>query len=47
MTALGGARRSPSAPQILVATEDGRKLYTRLGWSVYSPYATVAIPVEV
>jgi len=44
MTALGRARKSPSAPRILVATEDGRALYSSLGWSVRSPYSTVTIP---
>jgi len=43
MFALAAARRSPAAPQLLVATEDGRKLYTTLGWTVLSPYATAAI----
>jgi GNAT superfamily N-acetyltransferase len=44
MFALGAARRSHAAPQLLVATEDGRKLYTALGWTVLSPYATATIP---
>jgi hypothetical protein len=44
MFALGGARQSHAAPQLLVATEDGRKLYTALGWTVLSPYATATIP---
>jgi len=44
MFALGGARRSQTAPELLVATEDGRKLYTTLGWTVLSPYATATIP---
>lgn len=30
--------------QILVATEDGRALYTTLGWSLLSPYTTAIIP---
>lgn len=44
MATLGAARRSSSTPEILVATEDGRKLYSALGWSIYSPYATISIP---
>jgi hypothetical protein len=44
MAALAAAKSSRSTPQMLVASEDGRKLYTSLGWSVCSPYATVAIP---
>ncbi len=44
MVSLGAARTSQSVPQVLVATEDGRQLYTSLGWSLYSPYATVTIP---
>ncbi|GAB3347262.1 hypothetical protein GCM10027430_06570 [Lysobacter tyrosinilyticus] len=43
MSALGALRRSPAAPQLLVATEDGRKLYETLGWWVLSPYATAVI----
>ncbi len=44
MAALASARRAPDAPQVLVATRDGRALYETLGWSVHSPYATVFIP---
>lgn len=46
MAALGAMRRSRAAPQVLVATEDGRKLYESLGWSIASPYSTIAIPPE-
>jgi hypothetical protein len=44
MNALGSARKSSTAPQLLVATEDGRNLYTRLGWTVIAPFATATIP---
>lgn len=47
MTALAAARKSPSAPEILVASEDGRTLYESLGWSIYSHYATVTIPAGI
>lgn len=32
--------------RLLVATEDGRALYTRLGWSVISPWSTAVLPVS-
>jgi GNAT superfamily N-acetyltransferase len=44
MNALKAHRKSTNAPQLLVATEDGRGLYTSLGWSVLSPYSTAVIP---
>jgi hypothetical protein len=44
MGALESARRQGSAPQVLVATEDGRGLYTALGWRVHAPYSTATIP---
>ena len=44
MVALGAARRSPATPQLLVATEDGRSLYSKLGWTVLGPIATAIIP---
>lgn len=44
MSALGSARKSSTGPQLLVATEDGRSLYARLGWSVVVPFATATIP---
>ncbi|HEY1140447.1 MAG TPA: GNAT family N-acetyltransferase [Lysobacter sp.] len=46
MSALASARRSTAARQLLSATEDGRKLYEKLGWTVLAPLATAAI-VEV
>ncbi len=44
MAALGTARRSLAAPQLLVATEDGRNLYATLGWTVLAPFAAATIP---
>ncbi len=44
MGALASARRSLTTPQFLVATEDGRQLYARLGWTVLAPFATATIP---
>jgi hypothetical protein len=44
MSALGSARKSSIAPNLLVATEDGRSLYARLGWTVIAPFATATIP---
>ncbi|MGW8391374.1 GNAT family N-acetyltransferase [Pseudoduganella sp. HUAS MS19] len=32
--------------RLLVATEDGRALYTRLGWSVISPWSTAVLPAS-
>ena len=44
MSALGSARKSATGPQLLVATEDGRSLYARLGWVVIAPFASATIP---
>lgn len=43
MGALGSAQRSGTARRILVATDPGRALYSTLGWTVVSPYSTVAL----
>ena len=43
MGALGQARRNPSTPQVLVATDDGRALYERLGWSVMGLLSTAEL----
>jgi hypothetical protein len=43
MHTLGTHRKSSTAPEILVATDDGRALYTSLGWHVLSPFSTAAI----
>jgi hypothetical protein len=42
--ALSGARRSPRARQVLVATDEGRRLYLAMGWAVRSPWTTAFIP---
>ncbi|WP_140804017.1 GNAT family N-acetyltransferase [Rhodanobacter glycinis] len=44
MIALATARKSLASPQLLVATEDGRNLYAKLGWTVLAPFAAAAIP---
>lgn len=44
MRALAAARKSYISPQLLVATEDGRSLYARLGWTVIAPFTTATIP---
>lgn len=44
MQALRAARKSSAATQILVATADGQKLYSSLGWRTRSPYTTAHIP---
>lgn len=44
MAALGAIQQSGAAQRVLVATEEGRALYSALGWYVRSPYSTVAIP---
>jgi GNAT superfamily N-acetyltransferase len=44
MIALGSARKSTVSPQLLVATEDGRNLYLKLGWTVLIPFAAATIP---
>lgn len=43
MKALGSTRRSAEASQVLVATEDGRALYSTLGWIIQSPYTTAVV----
>lgn len=44
MAALGSARRSAASRPVLVATPEGRALYTRLGWTLHSPWTTALIP---
>ena len=36
--------KAGAAERLLVATEDGRALYTRLGWIVISPWSTAVLP---
>lgn len=44
MNVLKGQRQSEHAPELLVATEEGRGLYTSMGWGVISPFSTAFIP---
>jgi GNAT superfamily N-acetyltransferase len=44
IAALGSCRRSEAAWQLLVATAEGEKLYSSLGWCTLSPYSTAYIP---
>ncbi|MDN4038409.1 GNAT family N-acetyltransferase [Massilia sp. YIM B02443] len=44
MAALGAEQRSPQATRVLVASDDGRALYSTLGWSVRCAYSTIVIP---
>lgn len=43
MAALAATRKSNTARPVLVATEEGRALYSSLGWTTLSLYSTVAI----
>jgi GNAT superfamily N-acetyltransferase len=42
MLTLHAARQQSSRPELLVATEDGRALYSTLGWEAISPYSTAS-----
>jgi GNAT superfamily N-acetyltransferase len=44
VTALGSMQQSDASRRVLVATEDGRALYSTLGWRVLSAYSTIVIP---
>lgn len=44
MAALSAAKQSAATPQLLVATDEGRSLYARLGWTVLGPFAAAVIP---
>lgn len=43
MQSLRTARQSSASRQILVATAEGRELYSMLGWQTLSPYTTAAL----
>lgn len=43
MALLRSQRASHRSREVLVATEQGRALYTTLGWRVHAPYATAFI----
>lgn len=47
MSALESSKKSSRSRQLLVATEDGRSLYERLGWIVIAPFATATIPDQI
>lgn len=40
MSALGSCRKSRHTRQLLMATAEGERLYSSLGWSKLSPYST-------
>jgi predicted GNAT family acetyltransferase len=44
MFALGAMRTSEQAIPVLVATEEGRALYSSIGWDVVSIYSTIVLP---
>jgi GNAT superfamily N-acetyltransferase len=44
MAVLGGMQLSAGATRVLVATEEGRALYSTLGWTLLSDYSTIVIP---
>lgn len=46
MSALGAMQRSKRSQRVLVATEEGRAMYSALGWTTKSPYSTIVIPSE-
>lgn len=43
MATLGRTKREASAPELLVATQEGRAFYEALGWRMLSPYSTASI----
>lgn len=46
MGLLSECREVRSLPQLLVATREGERLYSALGWRSLSPYSTAVIPDE-
>jgi hypothetical protein len=42
MRTLHDARQNPDGMELLVATQDGRALYSKLGWETISPYSTAS-----
>lgn len=46
MTLLEKEANQPTIQHALVATEEGRRLYTRLGWAVRSQWTTALISVN-
>ena len=47
MAALQACRRSQSARQLLIATAEGERLYSTLGWTKLSPYSTAFLPEAI
>jgi hypothetical protein len=47
MAALGSCRKSTDVRQLLMATAEGEKLYSSLGWTRLSPYSTAYLPEEI
>ena len=43
MATLRTAKQKAANPELLVATEDGKALYSTLGWETVSPYSTASI----
>lgn len=46
IAALGGCRRSAAARQLLIATVEGERLYSNVGWRRLSSYSTAHLPKE-
>jgi GNAT superfamily N-acetyltransferase len=44
MSALGAMQESGRTTRVLIATEEGRALYSALGWTLVSVYSTILIP---
>jgi GNAT superfamily N-acetyltransferase len=47
MAALRQAKQRPAAPELLVATEEGRALYQALGWRTLSIFSTGSLPSDL
>jgi len=43
MATLRTGKQNAANPELLVATEDGKALYSMLGWETVSPYSTASI----
>jgi GNAT superfamily N-acetyltransferase len=46
MTSLRAFRQHLNRPELLVATGEGRALYSSLGWDTISPYSTASVSVS-
>jgi hypothetical protein len=47
MMALRTTREKRDSAELLVATEEGRALYSALGWKTISPYSTASKALSV